>query len=120
MHAILATIAAFAGEPQATAWPAGGNDCEPCLLDSIYSPLTAAAIFLVAVAKAGGPISDATANMIRDELKGLSGRRDVTELLIFSGWITEHERCPDMIAGKFGKLWRRALSKIADGLQAAG
>ena len=112
MHAIFATIAAISREAHASLRPAQSDSVdEMSLLDAIYSPVTAAAVFLVALAKASGPISDATAVAIRDELRLLSGHQDVTELLVFSGWLTEHERCPSQIASKFDRLWRRALSK---------
>lgn len=111
MHALLATIAAISLDARTGVCPSSADQGEQSLLDAIYSPLTAAAVFLVAVAKAAGPISDETANLIRDELKGLSGHRDVTELLVFSGWITEHERSLDLIAGKYEKLWRRAMTR---------
>ena len=112
MHAILATIAAISKEAQASLRPAqSSSPDETSLLDAIYSPTTAAAVFLVALAKASGPVSDATAVAIRDELRRLSGLQDVTELLVFSGWLTEHERSPSQIARKFDRLWRRALSK---------
>ena len=79
-------------------------------LTAIKDPVTAAAVMMVAIAEARGPIGPATEAAIRVELASVMQGKDVSETFIYAQWAARETGDPNTVSLKLAQLWKDTLS----------
>jgi uncharacterized tellurite resistance protein B-like protein len=95
-------------------------------LDSIADPRTAAAVFLVAMATADGPLTAREEAAIRDAMMGVLAIEKPDEEMIFARWAAADVADLNSLVTRFSKVWnarlepreRRQLYELAAGMAA--
>ncbi|MGI9463195.1 MAG: hypothetical protein ACR2OM_04615 [Aestuariivirgaceae bacterium] len=85
------------------------NKSEGSILTAIEDPVAAAAVMMVSVAQAEGPISSGTETLIKRHIRSVSSDQDTDEEYVFAKWVCEQIVDPNNISMKLAKLWTSSL-----------